>query len=183
MRRRGALAVEARGTAALTQKFAKVLAELTTGEAAKRLGVTPQTVRNWLASNKLGGQRRQSGRWEVDPQSVAEVRGALSQASAQGHELAAIESRLEELVTTVDAMRAQLQEDLEGAERERSQHRAEVIALRGAALEVNAAAQALHGGVDQMLEVLSHQSQALSHLLGPGTVSDFGEQRTEALEN
>jgi hypothetical protein len=54
---------------------------LSTPEAGRRLKVTPQTIRNWLASERLTGQRIGSI-WAVDETAVADLEAARRDGTA-----------------------------------------------------------------------------------------------------
>lgn len=46
---------------------------ISTGEVAKRLGVTPQTVREWIASKKIQASQTPGGHWRVDESLVRDL--------------------------------------------------------------------------------------------------------------
>jgi excisionase family DNA binding protein len=79
---------------------------LTTGQAAARLGVAVQTVKNWIARGSLRGVRTGT-RWLVSEASVESVEGlrrAFAEAAAEGYptptEVAALTKRTRQVART-----------------------------------------------------------------------------------
>ena len=143
---------------------------ITVAEAAKRLGCTTQTVRNWLLAGKLTGY--QSGKrriWHVDEASVTPlirpgstsplvVSGEVHEVLEQLRQLMGRELAAERLVRAIEA--------------DRDRYRADAATSREAALRVNAAARDLRDVVQRLVGVLDEQSEALTQLLAPATPAD-----------
>jgi transposase len=143
-------------------------------DAAARLGVTTQTVRNWIRRGDLDARLR--GRtWVIDGaslQRLATTRPRRSDRASSGP----IEDRLEDLTAAVERLTASQStsaELLEALRRERDRFRAEAAASKEAALRVNSAARDTHRAVRQLLDVLEHQADALTQLLAPGSPEDL----------
>lgn len=47
---------------------------ISTGEAAKRLGVDPATVWRWIAAGKLAAFRTPGGHWRIEAKEVERMR-------------------------------------------------------------------------------------------------------------
>lgn len=146
--------------------------------------MSDQTVRNRVRSGPLRGRKDASGYWQVEAASVEEYLAAHGLEFAEA-DLAdgAVASRIEELNVKVDALLARdaasaglvaaLERECASLGRERDHHRADAAAAKAAALDVNAAARELDGGVRSMLEVLRRQSDALTQLLAPGSPDEL----------
>ena len=131
---------------------------LTTGAAADELGVSTQTVRNFLRASSLQGAKSESGRWRVDAASVEEY------LAANGSKLERPDTRdrIDELTVAVRELSARdvaAERLVADFQRERDRYRADAAAAKGAALAVNAAARELDHAVRSMLEVLAAKSQ------------------------
>lgn len=141
--------------------------------AASLLGVTSQTVRNWIRAGKLEGWQGTNGRWSVKRGSL-DLADLSTKMPASGAD--DLERRLSSLGQTVDALqneRAAVQQTLEAVERERDRHRADAAALRDAAIRMNLMSRDVATAVRQMLDVLEQQSELVSQLLAPSTVSEL----------
>ena len=148
-------------------------AGLRAAEVARRLGVTSQTVRNWIDSGELKAHKR-GKLWIVDRESY-EAYAASRPASPPPVQPTDVEARLVELTEAVErlASRESATEALvEALSRERDRWRAEAAAAKEAALRVNSAAEQTHKAVEQLLEVLALQADALRQLLAPASVDD-----------
>lgn len=175
-----------RREAQISSKNTKALGStkyLTVAVAAARLGVSDQTIRNRLRSGPLRGRKDASGYWQVEAASVEEYRADGSQLADADLADGDVASQLEELNVKVDELLARdaasadlvasLQRERVALGRERDHHRADAAAAKAAALDVNAAARELDGGVRSMLEMLRRQSDALTQLLAPGSPDDL----------
>lgn len=140
---------------------------LTATEAAAKLGVSSQSVRNWIRGGNLIATKGQNGRWLVAADSVEHrcrllgrdrlCLGASDAPRAESGRTAGDDS--ERLIAAL--------------ERERDRHRSDAAAARAAAIELNAAAREIDGAVRHLLDVLTRQSDALTQLLAPGTPEDL----------
>jgi excisionase family DNA binding protein len=141
---------------------------LTTKAAAVALGVTQQTVRNWIDSGKLKGTR--SGRpYQVTSQSVEQIlaqegKRTLAPRHRSQTEIDALAKEVRRLADQSAAVAALASE--------RDRYRAEAATLREAAAQVNAASREAYAGMRQLLDAMQLQSEALSQLLGPSTPDD-----------
>ena len=142
-------------------------------EAATQLGVTPQTIRNWLANHKLDGH--QDGRkrvWRVTTQSVEAATPrtpGIRLSAASGDGIPAVRQMLEQLL----ARETSAERVLTAVERERDRYRADAAAVREAAIRVNRAADDLRQVIPSLVGVLEEQSDALAQLLGPTTPAEL----------
>ena len=144
-------------------------------EAARRLGVTPQTVRNWIAGERLTGWR-QGRAWVVDAASLEACAATRPAAPPAARKPAEVEERLRELTAAVDRLVARESDSamlLEALQRERDRFRAEAASAKAAALRVNAAARETDKAVRQLLDVMEAQADALTQLLAPSTAEDL----------
>lgn len=145
-------------------------ASIGVGQAAEVLGVTTQTVRNWIDSGKLKGSKGLNGRWQIDAVSLHE------RAEAHGAADHAIALKLDRLSVDVTAM---MEADrastrlLAAVERERDRYRVDAASIRDAALQLVAAADETHQAVAALLEIMARQRDALSQLLAPGSPHDL----------
>lgn len=60
------------------------MATYRTGEAAELLGVSPDTVRRWLDSGRLGSERATGGRRQIDGEELARFAATLKPAPPAG---------------------------------------------------------------------------------------------------
>lgn len=140
------------------------------GRAAEALGVSTQTVRNWIKDGKLEGWKSPNGRWHVDDRSLRDCAGG------RGATDGTIADKLDRLSADVaalgeaDRLSARL---LEAAERERDRYRADAAAIRDTALQLVAAADETQQAVTLLLEIMARQRDALSQLLAPGSPQDL----------
>jgi hypothetical protein len=150
-------------------------ATLSVTEAAGRLLVTGQTVRNRLKRGELDG-RKQGAKWVVDAESVDKAASELTATPLKPVASAGVEERLERLTKAVErlARREAASSELVAAlQRERDRFRAEAAASKEAALRVNSAARETDQAVRQLLDVLALQSDALTQLLAPSSPEDL----------
>jgi chromosome segregation ATPase len=149
--------------------------KITVSEASRRLGRCPQTVRNWLGRGKLSGSQEQGNRWLVEAKSVDELLAELGRKEPD-NDIAALRREVNRLASVVEELRKEgprSASEIEALERERDRYRADAVAMRQAALSLNAASGDVHEAVSQALSVLRHQQDALAQLLGPGTPQDL----------
>src|SRR5438132_105074 len=109
--------------------------DIGTGEAAKLLNVTTQTIRDWVRGGKLRAVRTQSGRFRIDVASVE----ALLEPDRNGPTSGKVEDTLSEITGALADLQARdraAEQLLEAVERERDRFRAESATLRGAALQL-----------------------------------------------
>jgi len=143
---------------------------ISVAEAAKRLGCTTQTVRNWLQAGKLTGHQTGKRRiWHIDeasvPQPTRPGSTSLLVVSGEAHEV------LEQLRELMDRELA-AERLVRAIEADRDRYRAEAATSREAALRVNAAARELREVVRRLVGVLDEQAEALTQLLAPATPAD-----------
>jgi excisionase family DNA binding protein len=148
--------------------------ELRVSDAARRLSVTSQAVRDWIHAGHLPA-RKEGRLWLVREQDVDRL--AAGRAASQPRaSTAGVEDRLRELTEAVallnerEAASAAL---VEALARERDRFRADAAASREAALRVNAAAREIDRAVRGLLDVLELQSDALTQLLAPASPEDL----------
>jgi excisionase family DNA binding protein len=144
-------------------------------EAARRLSVSGQAVRNWLRSGKLSGDMGRA-RWRVDVASVDAIAPAPDETDADEVGLqpgpAGIEDRVDRLAAAVERLveRDDASAKLVGAlQRERDHFRAEAATAKEVALRVTMAARETDKAVRQLLDVLAIQADALAQLLAPSS--------------
>jgi DNA-binding transcriptional MerR regulator len=149
---------------------------LSVSAAATRLGVSPQSIRNWLGEGKLQGSQRPNGRWEVDGASVEAIRAksprstpAEAASDEVKNQLAALRAGMEELQSD----RADTRDLIRALERERDRYRGEASAVRAAALSLSGAARELDASVRGLLDVLALQADALTQLLTPNSPDEL----------
>lgn len=145
-------------------------ASIGVGEAAKELGVTTQTIRNRIKSNKLEGWRDSNGRWHVNPASL----GACDEAPGVSGDTIAL--KLDRLSADVKAIMDTDRASgrlLDAVERERDRYRADAASIREAALQLVAAADETHQAVAALLRIMARQRDTLSQLLAPGSPQDL----------
>jgi excisionase family DNA binding protein len=167
---------------AIQRRFAKHLylmsdepATLSVTEAARRLSVTGQTVRNWIRSGELDG-RKQGSKWVVAAKSVDAAASALAVAPVVPAAPAGVEERLDRLTAAVErlAQRETASSKLMAAlQRERDRFRAEAAASKEAALRVNLVARETDQAVRRLLDVLALQADTLAQLLAPSSPEDL----------
>jgi len=148
---------------------------VSTGDAAEQLGVTPQTVRNWLQDSELRGHRDGRGRWQIETASVEEYLAQHGRGN-NGRSVADLQREIERLTVIVGELRASETTSaqlIEPLERERDRYRADASAARAAALSLITAAREIDGVVRQTLRVLELQADALVQLLAPGSPADL----------
>jgi Helix-turn-helix domain len=151
------------------------MSDLRVSNAALRLSVTPQTVRNWIRSGTLKA-KKDNGIWVVDSASVERCAAARPLPAAGVRADGGTEKRLEDLTAVVAALvaRERSAEDLlEALQRERDRFRSEAATAKEAALRVNAAARETQAAVRQLLAVLELQTDALTQLLVPSSLEDL----------
>ena len=141
-------------------------------QAAQRLRVTPQTVRNWLRAGRLEGTKHGT-RWFVERASIELLEPNDGEPDAPIRE---IENRINEIAKSLEQLLSQESHAsrlLAAIERERDHYRAEAAASKEAALRVNAAANEIDGAVRGLLKVLELQTGALEQLLAPSSPQDL----------
>jgi hypothetical protein len=155
---------------------AERVALISSGQVASRLGVTPERVRQMLREGKLEGIQAPNGRWQI---TCASVTGHLQKMGRTprkdiADDLSALALQVQRLSESVDSL-----ERREGAvgtfsaiSRERDRYRADVTAMRGAALEIQASTTGLTEAVQQLLVVIERQANALGQLLAPASADD-----------
>jgi hypothetical protein len=144
--------------------------------------VTPQTVRNWIAGQRLAGWK-QGNAWVVDAASLEECAATRPAAAPPGSNPADVEEQLRELTAAVDRLAARESDSallLEAIRRERDRFRAEAASAKAAALRVNAAARETDKAVRQLLDVMEAQADALTQLLAPSTAADLMDNYGES---
>ena len=144
-------------------------------EAASRLGVSAQTIRNWARQQTLTGQQDAKGRWSIDAAAVEKRLASEGRKSPRTVDVNRLAQRVEDLATAVEALTAKNSppELLSALERERDQYRAQAMAVRGAALSLTSAAREVDGAVRLLLGVLEQQADALVQLLAPASPHDL----------
>lgn len=135
---------------------------MTTGEAARVLGVSPETVRRWIRTGELRGwteEREVRVRYFTDPRSVADLRQARSQVSeyvtagespSTGYSAGPIPNQDPSVVAA-----------------ERDRYRAENAALREVILRLNAAMDHMRVASEQHALAFAEQQEALVQLITP----------------
>jgi excisionase family DNA binding protein len=137
-------------------------------EAAKRLGVSSQTIRNWIGTGDLRATK-QRDRWVIDPDSLAVLgkrRGVL-RASTAPPELAIQVGELIRMVSAISDRQDELMRSMDSLRQERDRFRAESATARESALAANAVAAKTQEAVGQLLEALQLQTNSVSQLLLP----------------
>lgn len=154
----------------------RILQEISATDAARIAGVTAQTIREWCKNGLVEGvQTGPRQIWRVSGQSLDAYlaerrrRPRFDPLDELQHTVARLTSAVDELRET-GAPPAALVASLE---RERDRYRAEVAAVREAALRVNSASRQLYEAVSSMLEVMRQQSDALEQLLAPASPLDL----------
>jgi predicted DNA-binding protein (UPF0251 family) len=148
---------------------------VTPGVAAAQVGVSTQTIRNWLRSSKLRGYQDDQGRWQVE---LASLHGQRTKPARESGEPPVDDLRreIQQIAAAVNALKLSEATSLrlvDSLERERDRYRAEASAAREAALSLVAAAREVDGAVRQTLRVLELQAEALVQLLAPGSPGDL----------
>lgn len=149
--------------------------EFSTAEAAQRVGVTAQTIRQWCESGRLNGRRIGNRRvWRVDAESVRSIAAARGvKEDTVSPDVEAELRLLRESLARLEARDDNAAGLLAAIERERDRYRADSAALREAALRVNAAARETYQAVRHLLVILEEQSGALEQLLAPASPLDL----------
>jgi excisionase family DNA binding protein len=146
--------------------------KITAREAATRLGVTPQTIRNYVRAGKLEGDKDAAGLWRVSAETVER----MSSRPALPVDVVARVSRLAEEVGKLRG-RADTADQLVAAlERERDRFRGDAAAAREAALILVGNARELDAATRTLLTALEAQANALVQLLAPATAEDLGNR-------
>jgi hypothetical protein len=160
---------------ALQSDEAPATETLSTGAAAALLNATPQSIRDWVRDGRLLGQKGANGRFRVDRASAELLRRERVPGSEPAH-AAEVVATLADISTEVEHLRDRdelYERLLAQLEAERDRYRADSSTLRGAAIELLAAARETDAGVRALLGALDRQSEALVQLLGPGTPGDL----------
>lgn len=138
---------------------------ITSGDAARRLAVTAETIRRWVDTGTLDGfreARKVRRRYFVSEQAVEELRRRRESGEhSPSEEL----HRLRERVAELEAARHG--RELDQLSRERDQYRAENSALKEALLRLNAAMEHTEQAATAHAAALREQREALSVLLTP----------------
>lgn len=143
-------------------------------DAATRLGVSPQTIRNWLRRNRLKG-RMQGRTWLVDTKSIEALEPRISRHAGNATQPSDIEHDSAQLAETVNRLvqrEAAAERLLESIERERDRFRAEAAASKEAALRAIASSVEAQKAARQLLDALELQSDALAQLVAPSSPLD-----------
>lgn len=142
-----------------------------TGEAAHRLGITQQAVRDRLRAGTLTG--RSEGRaWRVDVASLP-TEGTRATPEATLDALVRRLDRIEERLGVLAAVQEAAKESQEALVRERDRHHADAAAAREAALQLTGVTRDAVGASRQLLEALERQADAIAQLVGPGSPGDL----------
>jgi excisionase family DNA binding protein len=137
---------------------------ISVSQAAERLHVSPQSVRNWLRSGRLSGKRVGS-QWWVRESEVREMERKLPH---RAQSPSSLQSELRDLSDRVLA----LENSLQFANAERDRFRAEAAAAKSAALEANGVAAEMVRASKQLVGTLELQIAATSQLLTPASLSE-----------
>jgi excisionase family DNA binding protein len=154
---------------------AKVLlpgSKITAREAATRLGVTPQTIRNYVRAGKLEGDKDAAGSWRVSAEAVER----MSTRPALPGDVVARVSRLAEEVGELRGRADTANQLVAALERERDRYRGDAAAAREAALILVGNARELDAATRTLLTALEAQANALVQLLAPATPEDLGKR-------
>lgn len=146
-------------------------------DAARKLGVSDQTVRNWLQTGDLEGHKASNGRWAVqnaDVQRRLAKFGRKKRGVGDLGPLAAEVRRLAEAVEELRQERAPVSPaEVELLMKDRDRYRTDAATMREAAFHLNSAAGEAYDAMKQTLSVLEAQREALAQLLGPGSPEDL----------
>jgi predicted site-specific integrase-resolvase len=142
-------------------------------QAADRLGLSPQAVRNLLRAGKLAGQQR-DGRWMVEESSVRAYLETHGRRPSATNRLAQLQGQVDELTRTVEQLVTtdSPRSTLQALERERDHHRADAVAANAALRLTLASGRATREAVSQLLEALRAQEEALVQQLVPGLLDE-----------
>jgi excisionase family DNA binding protein len=135
-------------------------------EAAERLGLTTQAVRNRIRAGTLPGTKDERGRWRIPS-------GAVPRAPLTAVIPDSLDDRVAALERELGALReaqAHREADLQN---ERDRHRADAVAAREVALHLNAAVAEARAAAQSLLNALDAQADALTQLLTPGSPADL----------
>lgn len=153
----------------MAKDFAKS-SELAASEAATRLELTPQAVRDRIRAGSLAGRKDEHGRWRVRADAVPPPRALVS------NDLSALTIRVEELERQLSTILAAQAGDAGRVERlsaERDRFRSDAAAAREAAARLNIALAEVRATARSLLNALDAQSEALTQLLAPGSPADL----------
>jgi predicted transcriptional regulator len=142
-------------------------------QVAEELGLSPQAVRNLIRSRKLHG-RKNDGRWLVEAASTSRYLAAHGRRRHVDGDLVRLQQQVNELAQAVEAI---LQGDTSKrsqriVERERDQHRADLVTAKEVALGALASARATRSAISQLLEGMGKLDEALVQQLMPGSLDD-----------
>lgn len=152
----------------MAQNFAKP-DNVGASEAARRLGVTSQTVRDRIRAGSLTGRKDDRGRWRVPEDVLPVAPAALEDDPSIGARVDHLEHELAELRAAQD--RGAHVSDALAAERDR--YRAEAVAARDAAARLNIAVAEASATARSLLNALDAQTESLTQLLAPGSPADL----------
>lgn len=145
------------------------------GQAAARLGLSTQAVRDLARASKLDAAKDQSGRWFFDAESVerylAEHGSRKRTWQAEIDELRSELRRLTGLVDTLSA--SQSEPRLREIERERDSSRADAATVRAATLLLVASTTEGIVALQAAASSMRKQSDALAQLLAPKSARDL----------
>lgn len=142
-----------------------------TGEAARRLGITPQAVRDRIRAGTLSG-RRQGRAWRVDSASLPDAT-AEPRSDAKLNTVLRRLGRLEEHIEAVAAALKSSDAARVLLERERDRYRADAAAAREAALLLTGVTRDAVSASRQLLEALERQTDAIGQLVAPSSPQDL----------
>jgi hypothetical protein len=138
-------------------------------DAAARLGLTPQAVRNRIRAGVLPGGKDERGHWRVPAAAVPSPPSAPPGT-------AAIVARLEQLSTEVSALRDAQARDarlIDEVSAQRDRYRADAASAREVALRLSGALAEIRASARSLLDAFDAQSDALTELLAPGSPADL----------
>lgn len=136
-------------------------------EAARRLGLTPQAVRDRIRLGTLPGHKNERGQWRVPEAALPAA--ANEPAATLAKRVAALEREVEVLRTA----RGEHDGLLAAIAADRDRHRADAIAAREAALQLNVTIAELRASVRSLLNALDGQAHALTQMLAPGSPEEL----------
>jgi excisionase family DNA binding protein len=132
---------------------------ISVAQAAERLGVTPQSIRNWANTGKLSA-RKTGRRFEIRERDIEDKHATLP----PGHP-----STDRDLLQNVARRVTIIETELQTVRAERDQFRADSAAARAAALEASAVSAELVKATRQIVDTLAIQVSATSQLLTPNS--------------
>lgn len=142
-----------------------------TREAARRLGISQQAVRDRLRAGTLSGHQAR-GEWRVAaaqlPAQAPPTTNAATH-SAITERLAAIEQRISSMAAAQEAAESAG----DAITRERDRYRAEAASAREAALRLAGVTRDAVGATRQLLDALDAQADAIAQLVGPASPQDL----------